>query len=235
MLALGGLAGAAILAVALSIDWFPTPASTQAHKIDTLFDVLLVASVPVFMLVVVIVLYSVWKFRVRPGEEERDGAPIHGNTKLEVIWTAVPALMMLGLCTYAFTVLQAMEKNHGHDLQIGVVGQQFEWHFSYPAPGGKQVTSNVLMLPDNREVHFNISTTDVIHSFWLQNMRVKIAAMPGITTHYRITPDRLGNYPVVCAELCGTGHSTMRAFAKVVTPATYDAWIRQQSAKVAAG
>ena len=87
------------------IPWFPANASRQANNVRTLYDVLLIVSVPIFVLVETVVLFSVWKFRMRPGEEDKDGPPIHGNTRLEVVWTAVPAILIVGLCTYAYTVL----------------------------------------------------------------------------------------------------------------------------------
>src|SRR5215210_4958523 len=87
MLLIGAIAAAGGIALALLIDWFPPAASSQAGPIDTLWDVLLIVSVPIFVLVETVVLYCVWRFRMRPGEEEHDGPPIHGNTKLEVIWT----------------------------------------------------------------------------------------------------------------------------------------------------
>src|SRR4051795_10713443 len=90
MVAIGLVASALGIAAGILIDWFPVQASGEAKKIDTLWDVLLIASIPVFVMVVVVVLFSVWKFRMRPGEEELDGPPIHGNTRLEVIWTAIP-------------------------------------------------------------------------------------------------------------------------------------------------
>src|SRR5947207_9349746 len=120
MLVIGLIASVIGTVGALAVDWFPPAASEQAHKIDDLYDVLLIASVPVFVLVIVIVLYSVWKFRVKPGQELQDGPPIHGNTRLEVIWTAIPAIMMVGLSTYAYAVLRDIEHNHGHDLEVGV-------------------------------------------------------------------------------------------------------------------
>src|SRR5215213_5615426 len=89
MLLIGAVASAGGIALALLIDWFPTAASRQAGPIDTFWDVLLIVSVPIFVLVETVVLYCVWRFRVRPGEEEQDGPPIHGNTMLEVVWTAV--------------------------------------------------------------------------------------------------------------------------------------------------
>ena len=91
----------------------PVQASGEAKKIDTLWDVLLIASVPVFVLVQTIVLYCVWKFRMRPGEELKDGPPIHGNTRLEVVWTAIPAILLVGLCTYAYVALHDIEKAAG--------------------------------------------------------------------------------------------------------------------------
>src|SRR5690606_34295862 len=94
----------------LLIDWFPIAASGEAKPIDTLWDVLLIASIPIFVGVMVVVLFSVVKFRMRPGEEDLDGPPIHGNTRLEVIWTALPAILLVGLCTYSFIVLEDVEK-----------------------------------------------------------------------------------------------------------------------------
>src|SRR2546423_15438898 len=119
MLIIGVIASAIGIAVALSIDWFPTSASSQAHKVDSIFDVLLICSVPVFVLVEVVVLFSVWKFRMRPGEELKDGPPIHGNTRLEVIWTAVPAIMLVTLCAHAYSVLRDIERNHPNVMNVG--------------------------------------------------------------------------------------------------------------------
>src|SRR3954449_10274186 len=88
------------IALGLVIDWFPTQGSEQAKKIDTFWDVLIICSVPVFVLVATVVLFAALRFRMRPGEQHLDGPPIHGNTRLEVIWTAVPAIMLVALCSY---------------------------------------------------------------------------------------------------------------------------------------
>src|ERR687885_674676 len=98
------------IALGLLIDWFPVQGSSQAKDIDTFYDVLIIASVPMFVLVTSVILYSVYRFRMRPGEEDMDGPPIHGNTRLEVIWTAIPAILMLSLCTYAAVELHNAEK-----------------------------------------------------------------------------------------------------------------------------
>src|SRR3954447_26643020 len=105
------LVGSAIgIAAGLAIHWFPPAASSQAEKIDTLYDVLIIVSVPVFVLVAAIIVFSVIFFRMRPGQELQDGPPIHGNTRLEVVWTAIPAALIAGLCTYAYVILVDMEK-----------------------------------------------------------------------------------------------------------------------------
>src|SRR6185436_13962186 len=219
MLLIGVIASAIGIAVALWIDWFPIQASTQGKKIDTLWDVLLIASVPIFVLVETIVLYSAIKFRMRPGEELKDGPPIHGNTRLEIIWTAIPAILLVGLCTYAYVVLTDIEEAPAADQQLNVrvVGEQFTWTF-FVERGGKEVKSSQLYLPNNKPVYFTIQSKDVIHDFWVPAFRMKIDAVPGINTHLRVTTnDRTGDYPVVCAELCGLGHSTMRQSAHVMT------------------
>src|SRR5690349_13408726 len=105
MFAVGALASAVGIAVGILLDWFPEAASTQAGPIDVLWDVLLIVSIPVFVLVTVVVVYSVKYFRMRPGEENLDGEPIHGNTRLEVIWTAIPSIIIASLVVYAYLVL----------------------------------------------------------------------------------------------------------------------------------
>jgi cytochrome c oxidase subunit 2 len=226
----GVIASAIGIASGLAIDWFPTSASTQAGPIDHLYDVLIWVSVPVFVTVMIIVLFSVVNFRMRPGEEELDGPPIHGNTRLEVIWTAIPAIILILLCSYSYLELTKIEEAQANEMIINVTGQQFAWSYEYPQAGGKPVKSNILYLPKDRPVRFSVKALDVLHDFWVPAFRMKIDAVPGLTTRYRVTPNRLGTYPVVCAELCGLGHSTMRSTTKVVTPAQFDAWIAKQKA-----
>jgi cytochrome c oxidase subunit 2 len=170
------------------------------------------------VLVETIVLYSAIKFRMRPGEELKDGPPIHGNTKLEIIWTAIPAILLVALCTYAYVVLTDIEEApaSGQQLNVRVVGEQFTWTF-FVERDGKEVKSSQLYLPNNKPVYFTVQSKDVIHDFWVPAFRMKIDAVPGIDTHLRVTPSRIGDYPVVCAELCGLGHSTMRQTAHVVS------------------
>ena len=235
LLAIGAITSACGIALGLSIHWFPPVASEQAKKIDTLWDVLLIVSVPIFVLVETIVLYSVWKFRMRPGEELKDGPPIHGNTRLEVIWTAIPAIILVALCSYAYVVLHDLETADASEMHVRVVGEQFTWTFYYPGAGGKEIASPQLYLPVGKPVKFDIQSKDVLHDFWVPAFRQKIDAVPGLTTHYRITPIKTGTYPVVCAELCGLGHAVMRQSAHVVSPAAFDKWLAAKRAKATAG
>jgi len=226
----------AVIAIALGIaisywiHWFPAQASTQAKNTDRLYHVLVIASVPIFVLVITVILYSVWQFRMKPGEEFKDGPPIHGNTRLEVFWTAIPTVLLLGLIGYSFVVLHENEKKPAKEIQIGVTGQQFAWSYQYgpSLTGGRPLNSNELYVPYGESVYFNLRSKDVIHAFWIPAFRIQEDVVPGITTHWRATPDRLGSYPVVCNLLCGLGHGLMRSTVHVVTEARFHEWIRSQ-------
>jgi cytochrome c oxidase subunit 2 len=215
------------------LHWFPRASSTQAITLGHLWDVLVAASAPMFGIVATIVIFSVAKWRMRPGEENLDGPPIHGNTRLEVFWTAVPALMLVSLCSYAYVVLHDMEKApaHGPERKIDVTGQQFAWTFTYHE-NGKTFSTTQLYLPAGQSVKFRVHAKDVIHDFWVPDFRMKIDAVPGITTSYRITPrnpQALGNHDIVCAELCGLGHAYMRSVVHVLRPAAYTAWVQKMT------
>jgi cytochrome c oxidase subunit 2 len=239
MVVVGVIATAIGIAIGLTIHWFPPADSTQADKIDTLWDVLIIATVPVFVLVTVIVCFAVIEFRMRPGEENLDGPPIHGNTRLEVIWTAIPAILIVGLVTYAYVVMRDIEEAPaaGNERVVTVTGQQFAWSFAYNE-GGKRFTTAQLYLPAGKSVKFDVKSKDVIHDFWVPDFRMKIDAVPGITTHYRVTPKNpaaIGDHAIVCAELCGLGHAFMRQTAHILAPAAFDKWVQKMTAKPAAG
>ena len=235
LVAIGVVTSICGIALGLLIDWFPVAGSEEAKPIDTLWDVLLITSVPVFVLVETVVLYSVWRWRMRPGEELMDGPPIHGNTRLEVIWTAIPAILLVALCSYAYVVLRDIEEADASPMRVRVVGEQFTWTFYYRGADGKEVVSNQLYVPQGKQIKFDVQSKDVIHDFWVPAWRQKIDAVPGITTSFRITATKPGTYPVVCAELCGLGHSVMRQSAHVVAPGDFDKWLQQRQQQAAGG
>jgi cytochrome c oxidase subunit 2 len=231
---IGVLASVVGVGLGLLIDWFPTQAAEEAGPIDTLYDVLLAASIPVFVLVMTVAIYSVIKFRARPGDQ-RDGAPIHGNAKLEVIWVTVPFILVTALAVYGWVVLVDIEEPSPDAMVVEVRGEQFTWSFAYPEEGDTPtVQSNSAMLPLDRQVEFRIDTEDVIHSFWVPAFRLKSDTVPGVTTEVRVTPSEEGTFDVVCAELCGLGHSTMRQSVTVVPQDEFDTWLADEQDALAA-
>jgi cytochrome c oxidase subunit 2 len=224
MLAIGVIASVIGVLICLQIDWFPTQGSSQADQIDTLYDVLLIVSVPIFVLVMTVAIYCVIAFRAKPGEHG-DGAHIHGNTKLEIVWVTIPFIIVSSLAAYGWIVLDDIEAKQDNELVVNVTGEQFAWSFDYPE---ENVKSNELVLPVDRSVHFKIHAKDVLHSFWVPAFRMKQDAVPGIETNTRVTPDNEGTYQVVCAELCGIGHSTMRQQVRVVPTAEWEAWVEDR-------
>jgi cytochrome c oxidase subunit 2 len=220
------LAGTAMIsAVMLPIRWNGQQGSTAAEKIDTLLDVMIVLSSFVFSLVMVMLGYALWKFRAKPGDEG-DGEPIHGNTRLEVAWTLIPTVIVLFGAGYSWSVLADIEDRRADRMVVDVYSQQFNWNFTYP--DAKKYSQGELHVPVDRQVEFKLHALDVIHSFWVPEWRIKKDNVPGITTRAIVTPDREGTYDLICTELCGFGHPTMRAEVVVESQQAFNKWLRQQ-------
>jgi cytochrome c oxidase subunit 2 len=213
--------------VVLNVPWLPEEASSQAGPSDTLYDFLAVASVFIFALVVSIMLVSVLRFRRRFGDES-DGEPIHGHTGLEVVWTAIPAIIVTAAAIFSGVVLADIEEEKPGTKTIRVTAQQFAWQFNYEDQRVKR--AGELHLVKDTNYLFNLHSKDVIHSFWVPEFRLKKDAVPGLTTKVRVKPTREGTYSLVCAELCGLGHPTMRARVVVEDQTAFDRWIEQQKA-----
>jgi cytochrome c oxidase subunit II len=213
----------AISAVMVSINWDGQAASTAAPKIDDLLNVMIVISSFVFSLVMVMLFYALWKFKAKPGDES-DGEPIHGNTRLEVAWTIIPTIIVLFGGGYSWKVLNEIEKPAKDALRVDVFSQQYAWSFGYP---GKENawSEGELHVPVNRQITFKMHAQDVIHSFWVPEWRIKKDNVPGITTTAIVTPDKVGTYQLVCTELCGFGHATMRAKVVVEPPSKFREWV----------
>ena len=235
MTVLAVVASVIITAITLLIDWFPEQASTTADDVDLLYDVLLIVSVPIFVLVMTVAIYSVVRFRARPGDE-RDGEPMHGDARLEIAWVTIPFVLVSALAVYGWIVLDEQEDPRPNTMDVNVRAGQFAWRFEYPQPGGPSVRSNELYLPKDRPVRFRIRTDDVVHSFWVPEFRIKQDAVPGIVTTSVAVPSRAGDYNVVCAELCGLGHATMRQQVHVMDGDRFASWIgaRRQALAAAA-
>ena len=230
MVLVGVAVGGALALVAVLIPWLPEADSTEAVKVDDVYWFVTIICIAIFALVAGVSVYSVWKFRAAPDDED-DGSPIHGHTGLEVVWTAVPAALVTAISIYSGIVLVQVEKIPAEHRVIEVTAQQFAWSFTYPEA---KITSGQLALPINEPVELKLTAKDVIHSFWVPEWRMKKDAVPGIETNVIVTPTKLGTYTVICTELCGLGHATMRAKALVLTQEGFDHWIQEQKDAAAA-
>jgi cytochrome c oxidase subunit 2 len=221
---------AAICAVMVPINWDGQQASTAAPKIDQLLTVMIVLSSFVFSLVMVMLFYALWKFKAKPGDES-DGEPLHGNTRLEVAWTLIPTIIVLFAGGYSWAVLNDIEEPADDPLTVAVFSQQYAWSFAYPGKGYVW-TEGEMHVPVDRQIQFKMHAQDVIHSFWVPEWRIKKDNVPGITTTAIVTPDKIGTYQLICTELCGFGHASMRAKVVVESPADFRKWIATLDQKV---
>jgi cytochrome c oxidase subunit 2 len=208
---------------ATQLNLMPAEASTRAVAVDSLFRAMVGTAAVIFVLVEGALVYAALRFRRRQGDDV-DAKPTHGNTTLELVWTAVPAMIVVAIGFYAYQTLTEIEKPAPDPLVVEVIGRQFIWQFRYPENG---ITAQELHLPVNKPVRFEITSADVIHSFWVPQFRGKRDATPGRISEFVITPTKLGEFPVRCAELCGPGHANMTTKVIVQTQSEFDAWLME--------
>ena len=216
--------------------WLPDAGSTFAGPIDTLFTAILIITGIALVLVEVGLVTFVIRYRGRPG---RKAFYTHGSTRAEVIWTAIPAVTMvaLGLISNHYWVLIKDKKSvPPNAYRLGVHAKQFEWQVTYPGPDEKLGTSddftvrNQLHVIVNQPTAVELTSEDVIHSFFVPEWRLKQDAVPGMHIIAWFQPTKTGEFELGCAELCGMGHYRMRARVFVHTPDEYKAWVAQQAA-----
>lgn len=227
LLGIGIVAGGVAAAVALAVPWLPVSASKEAGRIDFEFWFVVTICIVVFAVVAAVMLYSIVRFRAAP-DDDSDGPPIHGHTGLEITWTLIPTVLVTAIGITSAIVLSRDDALAKNTLRINVIAQQFTWTFKYPSG----LTSASLMLPNGREVQLRFQSKDVIHAFFVPQFRENQDIVPGMTTTLNVTPTRIGTYPVICNELCGLGHATMRSTAVVMAPAAFDKWLKSQSKAV---
>lgn len=255
----------------------PVAASDEAALVDGLFNTMMTVSVGLFLLVEGVLVISIFKFRRKPGDDT-DGPHIEGNIPLEIVWTAIPAVIVLVIGVYSFEVYNRLggfdpdasgdsgiaqvammpgqdavgpfinasdklasrprrlalgvgaspdEVSTGPDLMVEVKGLQYAWIFTYTDSG---VISGDLHLPVGKDIRLNIVAEDVLHAFWLPEFRLKQDAIPGRESELRFTPRLVGEYPVICAELCGAYHGAMVTKLYVQPQDEFDAWLQEQVA-----
>jgi cytochrome c oxidase subunit 2 len=228
MVVIGAVVGAVVSVIAVFVDWLPAQASEQRELIDFVFWMTTWICVSIFTVVASLIVYSVLKFRTS-ADDDSDGAPIHGHTGLEIVWTAIPFVLVTAI-SVASGVALARNDNEGPDpLIVEVTAQQFSWSFHYPEG---DVSSATLRLPLGRPARLELQARDVIHSFWVPQFGQKQDAVPGIVTKVVVTPKRLGRFPVICTELCGLGHSKMRTSSIVMPQAEFNQWLRSQGERM---
>lgn len=257
----------------------PVAASDEAEMIDTLFNAMMTISVGLVIFVEGVLIVAVIRFGRRKGDQS-DGPHIEGNIPLEILWTAIPAVIVLGISVYSFEIYSELgglnteeaelisvpksvevaympdgdgftpgtfapvksrtklaasgigplpEHKADVDLTVDVQALQFAFIFNYPGTG---VTSGELHVPIDSEVRLVMSAQDVIHAFWVPELRLKQDIIPGQETELTFVPRLTGSYPIVCAELCGAYHGGMKAQLVVHSAEEYDAWLQSQIASL---
>ncbi len=210
--------------------------STFAASVDRLFLIILIVTGVAFFLVEGILAYFLLRYRHREG---RHATYVHGSRRLEAAWTLGTGFALISLALYqygAWTRIKIDLPEEGGALVVGVAANQFEWEPTYPGPDGQLCTSddnrpavNQLHFPAGQPVIVRLKSVDVIHSFFIPELRVKQDAVPGRLVSLWFEGTQPGNYQVACAELCGLGHYRMRAFVTVEPKAEFEAWMSEQN------
>lgn len=207
------------------------PITEQAHDIDRVWDIYLSVAAAVLGLVVVLVLYIVFRYRRR---DDRLPSQKHYNIPLEVAYTVIPFVVIMGLFAITFVSLRSIEETDpAPDLTVHVTAFQWQWEFEYPdagvtVVGGAGTDIPELVLPANSSVLFELESLDVIHSFWVTAFRFKRDIIPGQITEFSVDiDDSAGNYPNagVCAEYCGLDHAKMQFSVRVLERDDFDDWL----------
>jgi cytochrome c oxidase subunit 2 len=207
-----------------SAGLMPLAASDQAGPIDWLWNLEIITLSFLFALIVAPMAYSLIVFRRRKGDTT-DAEHIEGNTNLEITWTIVPLFMVMVFAYLGAGNLAEIRRVDPAAMVVRVTGFQWAWRFEYPESG---VTSDQLHVPLGRQVLLQMTSNDVIHSFWVPEFRVKQDLVPGRITELRFTPTVAGNYAVRCAEICGTAHAYMESPVIVSSQEEFDVWMAEQ-------
>jgi cytochrome c oxidase subunit 2 len=227
--------------------WYPhlPPGRMSDQAQGQQFDIAVMAvlAAPVLLFVWVYFAYALIVWRRRPGDDE-DGPPIHGNTRVQATWITATAVIVLGLFVFGTVQLivpagagagegpsPTWTPNTNNILQVQVIGQQWAFTYRFPQFGGMESTQ--LLLPKGEQVRFNVTSLDVIHSFWAYQLGVKADANPGVNNVAFAKPQQLGSFTVRCSELCGLWHGAMFNYGHVVNPAAFQVWARGLQAREA--
>ncbi len=223
-------------AIVLSLNPFPLVAAREATIVDSAFRLLMILGTPVAALVLAWLGYNLVKFRARDGSLE-DGIPLRGNRPLAWGWLLVSTgLAVFVVFNPGLKGINELNANNQADLVVQIEAVQWHWNVTYPEYDLSYDQAVQLALPVNTRVKFEITSKDVIHSFWIPAFRTKVDAVPGQTTTLYVTPTQTGNFEddfnlrVQCAELCGTGHPRMQMGLRILESAEFAHWLEQAQA-----
>ena len=221
------------------MSWLPENISVEGIEIDRLFYISYYLTAATFILVAAAMLIFIIRYRQKPGVRARY---THGNSTLEILWTVVPAVILLVFVLMSQNSWARLRYNPpaNPDVHLEVTGKQFNWIVRHPGPDGKLGTAddksfdNQINVPVHKKVLITLKGEDVIHSFFIPQARVKQDVVPGRTIPLWFTLTKTGKFEIPCAELCGFGHSGMKGEIVVHTPEGYQAWMQQTWAAPAA-
>lgn len=205
------------------------PEGSQAHKIADLYFVYWIA-IAVAAIVGIMVVVVLVRFRQR--DDDRVPAQVHGNTRLEIAWTAAPAFLLLIIAVPTISTIFKLAEKPKDAVDITVIGQQWWWEYDYPAEG--IVTANEMVIPAGRPTYLSITSRDVIHSFWIPRLNGKKDAVPGRVHKLTMEADKPGVYWGQCAEFCGLSHANMRMRVRALSEADWKVWVASQKEPAAA-
>ncbi len=207
-----------------------------ADRIWDVYGLIWIGAAIVFVLVEGLLVYTIIRFRRAPRTAHGRPVPVHGNTKLEIIWTVIPAIVLVFIAIPTLQIIADLADaptDKGAPLKVDVIGHQFFFEFSYPELGIK--TTNTMHIPTGTVVDISLQSNDVIHSFWVPQLAGKTDLIPGRTNRMWLEATDAGTYHGQCAEFCGLGHALMRFQVEAQAPADFDAWVNEQKNPSAGG
>lgn len=208
---------------------FLSPEGPIAERADGLWDLTFAIAVAVFIIVEAVLVFTVIRFRRRPG---REAAQFHGNTKVEVVLTLLPTLILAGLAVPTVKAIADLAEAPEGALDITVTAKQFWWQYEYP--DAEVITANEMHVPINQPVLLTLEGADVIHSFWIPKLTGKQDVVPGRTNRMQFEAVKPGTYWGQCTEFCGLSHANMRLRVIAHEPAEFERWLLDQQRPAAA-
>lgn len=217
------------------LQWLPENVSTFGQGVDNIFYIIYYITLVVFILVMGTLIIFLIKYRHQAGQK---ATYIEGSTTLEIVWTAATTVIVFGLAMLSYPQWNQIKSPHefpaNPEVLVQVSGKQFNWDMTYPGPDNELGTDddleleNELHVPVNAVVHIRLTAEDVIHSFFVPQLRLKQDALPNRFIDVWFEATKAGRYEIPCAELCGFGHSGMLGYLNVHSQADYDAWVKER-------